>query len=209
MAFGLCLMGAQDTAEGVVAVERVVAAVQCHYDGVKTLRARFKQSSFVASIGKRDLSEGSVIVERPGRMRWEYDKPDARIILLDKGAIRMYVPEDKQLQIASTDAGGISPTALAFLLGDRKLRETFAATRVHQEGTEEIGLKLVPRQDEGFEFLELWVDPKSHQVRRSIVVDLFSNRTELVLEQVQENAGVVEADFSIKVPEDTDVIDLR
>ena len=41
-----------------------------------------------------------VAVKRPGKMRWEYAQPDGRVIVLDEKAIRIWNPEEKQLQIA-------------------------------------------------------------------------------------------------------------
>jgi outer membrane lipoprotein-sorting protein len=41
------------------------------------------------------------------------------------------------------------------------------------------------------------------------IFDLLGNRTHLVLENTEENVGLEEANFTIRVPDDTEVIDLR
>ncbi len=188
--------------------------LQEHYDGVKDLRADFVQTSHVAAVGRKDVSNGTVKVLRPGRMRWEYAKPQGRVILVNRDTLKIYSPEDKQLQIASIEAGAVSPTVLSFLMGDFVLRDLFEARSLSPDAGSEspgssVGLKLVPREDAGFAHLELWLDPKSHQLRESVVVDLFGNRTAVRFGSVIENSGIGERDFSLTVPDGTEVIDLR
>ena len=195
-------------ADGESAAE-VLERLQARYDAIRDFRADFVQTSRVASLGREDVTSGSVVVERPGRMLWKYEEPDPLVIVLDGDALRIYNPADRQLQIAPVASGAISPTALSFLLGDGVLSKLFGARRIHESNRAEIGLKLIPLEDSGFEYLELWLNPASYQLRESVLVDLFGNRTRVRFSAVAENKGVEEEVFSIRVPEDTEVIDLR
>ena len=208
-AFLVCLVLALVAAGADDETARTLDAVQKRYDAVRDLRASFVQTSYSAALGKESSSKGAVIVERPGKMRWEYAAPDGRIIVLDKDAIRIWNPEEKQLQIAALSAGNVSPTALGFLLGQAVLRETFDAELIAEPAREERGLRLRPKTEGGFESLELWVDPKTYQLRESVVLDLFGNRTRLRLEGIQENSGVKSSDFEFSAPEGAEVVDLR
>jgi outer membrane lipoprotein carrier protein len=187
----------------------ILEKLQARYEAIKDFRAEFVQTSLVASLGREEVTAGSVVVQRPGRMRWTYREPEPRVIVFDRETLRIYSPEDRQLQIASVASGAISSTALSFLLGDAVLRNIFDAVRITESKRDEIGLRLKPREDSGFEFLELWLDPSSYQLRESLVVDLFGNRTRVRFQGVAENEGVAEEVFSITVPDDTEVIDLR
>jgi outer membrane lipoprotein-sorting protein len=89
------------------------------------------------------------------------------------------------------------------------LRETFDSTAIDEPGRGERGLRLRPKNEGGFESLELWVDPKTYQLRESMVVDLFGNKTRVRLEETVENAGVPPAAFELAAPEGADVVDLR
>lgn len=189
--------------------ELVLVALQSRYEHVKDLRADFVQEAHVASLGKHDVSRGRVVVQRPGRMRWEYVDPEERVIVLDAGTLRVYTPSEAQLQIASAAGVGFSPTALGFLLGEGDLRADFASEELHVEGRDEVGLLLRPRGDAAFERLEMWLAPDSHQLRESVIVDVFGNRTSVRFAEISENAGVEDTAFEIEVPEGTDVIDLR
>ncbi len=185
-------------------------AIQARYDGVRDMRADFEQTSYMASLGKESSSEGSVLVERPGKMRWEYGKPDGRVIVLDGETIRIYDPSDKQLQIATLVEGGVNPTALSFLMGDGVLGEMFDAKPIDAKERKELGLRLTPKDgDQSFESLELWVDAKTHQMRESRITDLFGNKTTLRFKNVVENNGAKKAEFEVTVPEGTEILDLR
>jgi outer membrane lipoprotein carrier protein len=167
------------------------------------------QEAHIASLDKRDVSRGRVVMQRPGRMRWEYIEPEARVIVLDQETLRVYTPSEAQLQIVSAAGGAFSPTALGFLLGEGDLRADFSSETLEVAGRDEVGLKLRPRGDAAFEHLEMWLEPESHQLRESVVVDVFGNRTSVRFDEITENAGVDDGAFEIDVPEGTEVIDLR
>ncbi len=204
-----CLVLTLVAAEAEDEAGRTLDAVQTRYDAVRDLRASFEQSSFSTALGTEVRSGGEVTVERPGKMRWEYASPDGRVIVLDANSIRIWNPEENQLQIAAISVGNVSPTALGFLLGQSVLRDVFEAELISEPARAERGLRLRPKSDGGFELLELWVDAKTYQLRESVVVDLFGNRTRLRLDQMRENEGVGSAEFEFSAPEGAEVIDLR
>ncbi|MCE2392754.1 MAG: outer membrane lipoprotein carrier protein LolA [Proteobacteria bacterium] len=188
--------------------EATLRAIDARYAPVRDLRGRFVQTSFIASIGREEVSRGEVVVERPGRIRWSYDAPDGRVILLDGDSVRLYSPEDAQLQIAPLQPGTVSPTALGFLMGETRLAEQFRPQALEGRGVLD-GLRLIPRDDSGFESLTLWVDRETRELRESVLVDLFGNRTRLELAELDHDAGTRPEDFEIDVPEGTEIIDLR
>jgi outer membrane lipoprotein carrier protein len=188
---------------------KTLDAVQKRYDSVRDIRAHFAQKSFAAALGKETESRGSVTVQRPGKMRWEYAQPDGRVIVLDEKSIRIWNPEEKQLQIAKLNQSNVSPTALGFLMGQGVLKDTFTAEAIAAPERAERGVRLRPKSDASFESLELWVDPKTFQLRESIVQDLFGNRTSVRLDGIAENQGVAASVFTFEAPEGAEVVDLR
>jgi outer membrane lipoprotein-sorting protein len=185
-------------------------SVQARYDAVKDVRASFEQTSYVASLGKMDVSKGHVIVARPGRMRWEYTEPEASVIVVDRTSVQLYSPSEKKLEIMPLHAGALSPTALGFLLGEARLRDTFRVERTTESADgREIGLVLVPLEESGFESIEVRFERDGLRLRESALLDLFGNRTRVRFDSVVENSGVGDDSFSIAVPDETEIIDLR
>lgn len=187
----------------------LLRAVESRYEGVRDFQGRFVQTARVASLGRDEVSSGRVWVKRPGRMRWEYREPEARVIAIDGETLRMYSPEEAQLQIASLEQGAFSPTALDFLFGELALAEHFRPSlgTPHADGT--LRLELTPRAQARFQRLELWVDPLGHQLRGSLLVDVLGNRTELRFAELAENLGIADERFSVEVPAETEIVDLR
>jgi len=192
--------------------DQALTALQKRYDQVQDLRAHFVQTSTSGVLAETSTTKGTVLVQRPGKIRWTYDPPDGRVIVLDGETIRIYSPEDRQLQIAPLEEGGVSPTALSFLMGSGRLVDEFTGRMAKLEAGKVapgLGLELVPRADSSFESLVLWLDPETHELRESVLVDLFGNRTKIQLSRVSYNTGVEEGAFRFDPPEGTQEIDLR
>ena len=93
-------LSAQDQAD--------VARVEAYLNALHTLHARFQQ---VAPDG--GLSGGQAWIDRPGRMRFQYDKPSPFLLV---GGHGLLVFHDSQLQQTSNIPIGRTP--LGLLLGD-------------------------------------------------------------------------------------------
>ncbi len=85
-----------------------IARVETYLNGVRTLHARFRQ---IAPNGS--TSEGQVWLERPGRMRFEYDPPSPFLLV---GGHGLLVFHDSRLQQTSNIP--LSSTPLGLLLQD-------------------------------------------------------------------------------------------
>ena len=81
----------------------LVGRIEAYFNGVRTMRARFLQA---ASTG--ETAEGSVVLQRPGRMRIEYDPPVPVLIVAD-GTWLIYhdrkLNQISYLPLGSTPAG--------------------------------------------------------------------------------------------------------
>jgi outer membrane lipoprotein-sorting protein len=122
----------------------------------------------------------------------------------------MFSPEDHVLQIAPLRGGSLSQTALGVLFGETDLRKVFDVERIDEEESQDhVWLRLHPRKDASFERLELSVDRETLDVQELVIHDLLGNRTRLRLEGIEQNLGLEEDAFTIQVPDDTEVIDLR
>jgi outer membrane lipoprotein carrier protein len=200
---------------GAGALDGIVDGLERRYGDVRDLRCRFVQTSYVASLGTEQTARGRLLYMRPGRLRWELEEPERHVLVVDAEAVRMFDPEKRTLQIAPAGPSSVSQTALGLLFGETDLRRVFEIAALDlppdPPGSDAglVGLRLAPREAAGFERLEAWVDPKTLQVVDLTIFDVLGNRTRLRLEQTEENVGLKEGNFLIRVPEDTEVIDLR
>lgn len=82
--------------------------VQAYLNGIHTLKAHFLQ---VAPDGA--MSQGTVWMQRPGRMRFQYDPPAPYLLVASEGQLTF---EDKSIQQISQAPLGMTP--LGMLLSD-------------------------------------------------------------------------------------------
>ncbi len=86
-----------------------IAAVEAYLNGIKRLKARFLQ---VAPNGA--ISGGTMWLDRPGKMRFDYDPPAPFLLVANYGIL---IYHDKQLDQTSNIP--LSQTPLGILLSDR------------------------------------------------------------------------------------------
>lgn len=81
----------------------ILAKVSAYLDGLKTVTAKFLQ---VAPDGS--VRSGTAILQRPGKMRFQYDKPDPQLLVAGFGLLVYHDPQLNQttnLPLSSTPLG--------------------------------------------------------------------------------------------------------
>jgi len=200
LALGFALIGGPARAGGEAPAADAPAAdcavavtdrVQARYEGIRDLEAHFRQTSrsVAFSGGSQEMeARGVAVFAKPGRMRWSYEAPEPSLVVSDGETLWIYDPAAKEAQEFPVGQGFLSGTAVQFLLGEGRIRETYEV-RADGCGGDTVHLTLVPREDATYERLELQVAAASGDVRETAVVDLFGNRTEVAFESVRTNLG--------------------
>jgi outer membrane lipoprotein carrier protein len=177
----------------------VTAQVQQRYDGVRSLRARFQQTSrnvaFGGSAGPEAVpARGRVEFAKPGRMRWEYEAPEPSLVVSDGKSLWLYDPVAKEAQVLSVEQGFLSAAAIQFLLGEGRLLESFEvkARRCEADRAE---LELRPRTEAPYERIDLVVDRRTGWIRETTVFDLLGNETHVRFEGIETGDAPDEARF--------------
>lgn len=163
------------------AMPGVVADIERYLNGIDTLEARFSQ---VAPNGT--LSSGKVYIQRPGRLRFDYDPP-SRIRLVAPGDWRLVFYD---ASIGQVNVIPISQTPLGILLdSDISLDDDVTVTDV-QRGSGEVAITLVRNgaEDQGAVTLVLGERPLA--LRRWSVVDAQGLTTHVLLEDVETGGRI-------------------
>lgn len=191
-------------------VGAVVEKVQRRYDGATDFRARFTQTLTSAAMGRKTNSAGAVMFKKPGRMRWDYEKPERASYISDGNTLWLYEPDDQQAFKQSLSASQL-PAALAFLTGKGKLANEFDITLVDKSpyaAPGEYVLSLSPKiaepQVKGLLFV---VDPKAFDVRESVITDSQGNVNDLTFADIKTNTKIPDSDFKWSPPSGVRVID--
>jgi outer membrane lipoprotein carrier protein len=191
-------------------VKTVVAEVQKRYDGAADFRARFTQTLNSPALGRKTSSSGEVTFKKPGRMRWDYEKPDKSSYVTDGGVLWLYEPDDKQA-FRQDLKGSQLPAALAFLTGKGKLAVEFDivfAGKVSHGSPGDYVLSLSPKTPQAqVKSMLFVVDPHTYDVRESVITDGQGNTNDMVFSDIRINTRVPEALFHFTPPAGVRVID--
>src|SRR5262245_17940345 len=191
-------------------VKAVVAEVQKRYDAAADFRARFTQTLTSAALGRKTNSSGEVTFKKPGRMRWDYEKPDKASYITDGGVLWLYEPDDKQAFKQKLETSQL-PAALSFLTGKGKLANEFDisfASKPTQGSAGDYVLSLSPKAPQATVKTILFVvDPRTFDVRESIITDAQGNTNDLVFADIRVNTRVPDALFKFTPPAGVRVID--
>ena len=188
----------------------VIARVQSRYDLAKDFQARFTQRYSRSVVGRVSVSAGQVHFKKPGRMRWDYDKPEARMFLSNGQLLWLYEPEEKQAFKQTLKTSQL-PAALAFLMGKGRIADEFEVawssdTRFGRP--DDYRLSLRPKQPQStYKSIVFVVDPGDFSVRESVLVDQQGNANHFVFSDLKINAKVSDEVFRWSPPAGVRVVD--
>jgi len=193
---------------------RVVAgSVQSFYDQTRVISASFFQTYYYALYRRYEKTKGKVVFQKPGKMRWDYDLPNGKIIVSDGTKIKIYEPGDpgESGQVIEQSLKNAElPQALSFLMGTGRLEDTFR-------------FNLLDPKREGFpsgkvlELRPLKANPHYHRivfyvesdprlrglVRRVLIIDHNGNRNRFDFSKLEFNRKGSESIFQWNPPPGT------
>lgn len=169
----------------------------------RTLKADFMQIVVAKNGRKPQHSAGTVAIARPGKLRWEIQKPYPQVLVGDGEKFWIYDPELKQVTVRKVgQAIGGSPAAL--LSGNNDLEKNF----VLAEAGEAEGLAWVeatPKVNEsGFEKVRLGF--AGGELKAMELQDNFGQTTHIRFARMERNPALPGSFFRFVPPIGVDVI---
>lgn len=95
--------------------------VDHHYDSLQSLKAGFSES--YTGMGMDRTESGTLLLAKPGRMRWDYSSPVGKVFLLDGKYGWFYTPGAAQVQRVPAKQLDDLRSPLRFLLGHTELEK--------------------------------------------------------------------------------------
>jgi len=166
-------------------------------------RARFAQIVVDKNLKQLQQATGVMEFERPGKFRWEYDKPYEQTIVGDGSKLWIYDKDLNQVTVRSIDqALGSSPAAL--LSGSNEIEKNYDLTNLgSQEGLDWI--EAVPKAKENsFERVRLGFG--AHGLEAMELHDQFGQTTVIRFTALERNPEFPPGTFKFVPPKGADVI---
>jgi outer membrane lipoprotein carrier protein len=185
---------------------RVLAGLQAWLDGTRDLECRFEQTLQSGALGAGVREIGRLWVKRPGRMRWEYTRPDPKVAVLNGDTAALYLPEDRQI-IRGDEAWSSSPL-LVLRSGEGRVADVFEVEEL--DAAEADGpwrLRLTPREEgQGFVEVTVTVTSPAYAIAEAEVLDEAGNRMHYRFRSVRRNRGVGDDRFVLEPPPGTEIL---
>ena len=190
-------------------VHAVADKVDQRYNHMQTLEAQFAESYSGAGMTRKE--SGTLLLKKPGRMRWDYDEPRPKMFLTDGSTAWFYVPGEKQVRRTPVKQIEDLRSPLRYLLGKSKLEKEFLGLAIVTDAKPvnagDIVLRGEPKgmQERVSETL-LEVTPDG-MITRIVVEETDGSVTEFRFLQQKENVQIADARFKFVPPPGVEVVE--
>ena len=185
----------------------IAKKVEAFYKDKPDIRVVFKQK--VKKPGRRRVltKQGRVFFKRPGKMRWDYVKPEKVFYISDGSILWSYQPEDAlvtRLDVRSSELYHQTK----YLFGQGNLIKDFKLSAGTGAGSGQYALQLKPQKSSrNFKSLTLIVDAASGEIRSTRLIDPYDNVSIIEFKKAQYKA-VPEKHFKFTPPANATIKDL-
>ncbi len=188
----------------------LAAALQRKYDGIKDFSADFTHAYEGGVLRKQITERGHLLVKKPGKMRWDYSAPEVKLFVSDGVKMYSYIPQDKQVIVASVPPDEDAPTPTLFLAGKGNITRDFTHSLVDAPAGMPAGsraLKLIPKaRQRDYDWLVLVLDPGSLAIRGLLTMDAQGGTSSFSFTNLKENVGLADKAFAFTIPRGVDVV---
>lgn len=169
----------------------------------QTARARFSQIVLDKDLKVLQQSTGIMAFARPGRFRWEYEKPYEQVIVGDGTRLWVYDKDLNQVTVRKLEGAlGSSPAAL--LAGSNEIERGYTLS-IAGEGQGLDWLEAVPKSaDTVFERIRLGFNKSGLEAME--LRDQFGQITVIKFSAMERNSELPPGEFQFKPPAGADVI---
>jgi outer membrane lipoprotein carrier protein len=183
--------------------DAVVRKVDEHYNRLSSLRAHYTER--YSGMGMDRTEEGTLLLKKPGRMRWSYAAPVGKVFVLDGKFGWFYTPGDAQATRVPAKELDDLRSPLRFLLGHTQLAKELDNLTVAPEGS---GFRIsgVPKgMAQRVKLLSLWVTGAG-AIERMRLEEVDGAVTEFSFSGIEENVPVKDSDFGFVPPAGVTVV---
>ena len=189
-------------------VHAVAAKVDQRYDHLHSLQAQFTET--YSGAGMTRTESGTLLLKKPGRMRWNYEQPRPKLFLTDGNTAWFYVPGERQARRTSVKQLDDLRSPLRYLLGKTKLDKELDGLSLapDQKPLEsgDIVLRGIPKgmRDRVSQTL-IEVSPDG-LINRIVIEELDGSVTDFRFLQQKENVQLADQQFSFVPPPGVEIV---
>ncbi len=191
-------------------LDQTIDGLQTYLSSTKDFSGSFLQETVLKSFNEKQKAEGKVFFMKPGKMKWEYMKPELQTILISNKMVWIFTPEENQVIQTRIDELGTSAIYDLFLSNKIKINKLFDPLVIKEKESFQkpvLFLELIPKNLEvNIKKIILELNKTSYQIKSFILFDKLDNITTIKFTNIQRNQGLKASIFDIKIPEGVELI---
>jgi len=191
-------------AEELPPIDDIVQKLQHAYEKTEDFKANFLQETTIKSIKKTEIEEGSVFFKNPKNMLWNYTKPRAKKLVINRHTAWLYLPQEKAAYRQKSDNIFQSKALIKFLSGLGKLKDDFAITYAEPKALDKKGnylLLLIPLEKNTIlNPIQINVDKSKFYILQVNFDDALGNSTSIKFSNIFINNGLTDKMFQFQPP---------
>ena len=178
--------------------------VDAHYNHLQSLQTRYTER--YRGMGLDRTETGTLLLKKPGRMRWSYDTPAGKLFVLDQKYAISYTPGDAQADRMPAKQLDDLRSPLRFLLGHTELAKELDHLTLAPV-TDGFTLSGSPKgMQTRVKNLSLTVDA-SGTIQAMRIEEVDGSTTDFSFTQMHENVPTKDSDFVFTPPAGVEIID--
>jgi outer membrane lipoprotein carrier protein len=188
----------------------LIQRVDDHYNHLRTLRARYTEH--YTGMGLDRTESGTLLLRKPGLMRWSYDTPAGKVFVLDGHNAWFYTPGDAQVSRTPAKQLDDLRSPLRLLLGHTQLAkelDRIAVTASGPPGAEGQAFIItgVPKgMAERVRMLTLTVTPTG-EILGMKIEETDGATTDFTFTQIEEDHPIAATAFTFTPPPGVSIVD--
>ena len=186
----------------------VASALQRKYDSIRDFSADFTHQHQSGVLKRKIVEQGSLLVKKPGKMRWEYKSPEKKLFVSDGNRIYFHDPAINQVTITEMPKDDKAASAALFLIGKGNLTRDFNASFLESSAAADTyALQLQPKTPQPeYDWLEIVVDRQTLLIQTLTAAEKDGGRSTFQFSRFKENIGVGDKPFEFEIPRGAEVI---
>ncbi len=189
-------------------LDKILSGIEKKYSG-PGFTARFRQISVIKAMDITDTATGKVFVKRPGKMRWEYEKPEKQLIISDGEILWIFRPEDNQVMMGKAPSYFGGGKGASFLSDIKVIRDYFEVKAKKSDNENYYCLELIPKHKTlDLVSVLIYVSKKNFEIEKIITYNAYDDESQIIMENYRFNQNIDDSVFNFQISDDMDVIHL-
>ncbi len=183
--------------------------LQRKYDLVRDFSADFEHVYEGGVLRKKLTERGTLLVKKPGMMRWTYTSPERKEFVSDGRTLYLYVPEDRQVIVSTVPPADEAGSPAMFLAGKGNIQRDYTPSLAAAAGlaASDVALELAPRAPQNdYDRIVLVLDRTTLQIRRLVTTDSQGGTSTFIFTKLRENVGLRDQAFAFTIPRGVDIV---